>query len=180
MYLDSTIIIPQHISRHAFISAQFILFDSLFAFSLEYHILGCILFSLYFSTILHWNCVRKMSIVKMVDIVLAISAMSRVTFVDVYRFTPYYQTVWNVSTISSLVMFIVNDILFYYQVSNTVKICEKNTHFHYFSLEHTKTNSKSREMAYYRNVYTHMFFLHVLPPCVSVICACRSIMINNA
>ena len=176
MYLDDTVIVPQHISRQAFCSAQFILFDSLFAFLLEYNVLGYILFSLYISTMFHWNCVRRMSIIKMVDIVLAISAMSRVTFVDVYRFTPYYQTVWNVSTASILIMFIINETLFYFQVSNTANTRNPSIYFHYFSLNHTKPNSKARELAYYRNVYTHMFFLHVLPPCVSAVCACRSIM----
>ena len=93
MFFDDTIIIPQHISRHAFCSASFILFDSLLAFVLEYHVTGILLFFLYVSTMLHWNCVRRMSIIKIVDIILAISVLSYVTFVDIYRFTPYYQSV---------------------------------------------------------------------------------------
>jgi len=175
---DTTIIIPQHISRHAFCSVQFILYNSLIAFLLHYHVTGSILFFLYFSTLLHWNCVRRMSIIKMVDIALAVSALSYVTFIDIYRFTPYYQNVWYISTTSSIIMFVINETLFYYQVSKQLRNSCSDTKFHYFSLIYTLPNSNARELAYFRNVYTHMFFLHVLPPCVSAICACRSIMIK--
>jgi hypothetical protein len=181
MFFDDTIIIPQHISRHAFCSASFILFDSLLAFVLEYYVLGSILLLLYFSTMLHWNCVRRMSVIKIIDIVLAMSDMFHVTLIDSYRFTPYYRSVWWISTTSSFIMFVVNEILFYYQVStekNPNRIMIKSSYFHYFSLEYTPPNSQARELAYYRNVFTHMFFLHILPPCVSVICASRSIIEN--
>jgi hypothetical protein len=179
---DKSIIVPQHISRQAFCSAQFILFDSLLAFSLEYRVLGCILSSLYVSTMLHWNCVRRMGVIKIADIVLAISAVSRVTFFDSARFSPYYRTLWNVSMASSIVMFMVNEMLFYFQVHNDGNFGrlpqnDRRFHFHYFSLDYTPPNSKAREMAYYRNVYTHMLFLHVLPTSICAICACRSLQI---
>jgi len=175
---DSTIIVPQHISRHAFCSAQFILFDSLLAFVLEYHILSCNLFLLYVSTMLHWNCVRRMTVIKIVDIILTVSSVSRMTFIDIVRFTPYYQTVWNVHVFIAIVMFVVNETLFYYQVTNSENRDKTNNHFHYFSLKYTMPNSPAREMAYYRNVYTHMFFLHVMIPGSCAICACRSLMYN--
>jgi len=178
--MDPTVIIPPHISRHAFCSAQFFLFDSLLAFALEYRVLGCILSSLYVSTMLHWNCVRRMSFIKIADIVLATSAVSHVTFFDSARFSPYYRTLWTVSMASSIVMFMVNEILFYFQVQNDGNLGQRtqsDTRFHYFSLDYTPPNSKAREMAYYRNVYTHMLFLHVLPTSICAICACRSLLI---
>jgi hypothetical protein len=180
MILDDTVIIPQHISRHAFCSAQFFLFDSFLAFVLEYRALGCILFSLYISTMLHWNCVRRMSVIKIVDIVLAATAISRVTFFDSARFSCYYQNVWNVSVATSLIMFMVNEILFYFQVhgnENPRRPLHEDTcrRFHYFSLEFTVPNSCTRESAYYRSVYTHMLFLHVLPTTTCALCACRSL-----
>jgi hypothetical protein len=184
MFLDDTIIIPQHISRHAFCSASFILFDSLLAFVLEYYALGTILFLLYFSTMLHWNCVQRMSVIKIIDIVLAVGSIYHATIIDSKRFTPYYQTVWFVTVIISFTMFFINEILFYFQVSsnNTVlrtSFLRSNYRtFHYFSREYTAPNSEARELAYYRNVYTHMLFLHVIIPWSCAICACRSLFLN--
>jgi hypothetical protein len=155
--LDSTVIVPPHISRNAFYTAQFFLFDSLLAFVLEYRMLALILFSLYISTLMHWNCVRRLGVIKLVDTMLAVTALSHITFVDSRRFTPYYQTVWIASTTTSIVAFVVNETVFYLA---------------------TRESTPESSSAYYRNVYTHMLFLHILPAATAAICAGRSVILS--
>ena len=169
MIFDPTVIVPPHISRNTFYSAQFFLFDSMRAFVLEYRMLGILLCSLYISTLMHWNSVRRLSVIKLVDIILAVTALSHVTFVDSRRFTPYYQTVWITSVTTSIMVFVVNETVFYLATRESIP---------------DKSSSACTQIidssVYYRNVYTHMVFLHVLPTTTMAICAGRSLILSTA
>jgi hypothetical protein len=179
MYLqhaDKDILVPQHISKHALYSAQCLIILSFNAYKYEYYKLCVLLSTLYISSIFHWAKVRYKGLVKTIDIILAFSTMITITFYDINRFCPVYQNVWyyTVSIISTA--FITNEVLFYYQVLRYKnKIINKPCKYYwYFSLEYTNPNTYQRELAYYRSTYTHMIFVHILPPVVSGYCGIKS------
>jgi hypothetical protein len=179
MYLqhtDTDILVPQHISKKALYSAQCLIILSGIAFIYEYYKLFVLLFLLYISSILHWSKVLYKGLVKTIDIILAFSTIITITFYDINRFCPVYQKVWYYTVTIISTAFITNEVLFYYQVlrySNKI-INRPCKNYWYFSLEYTNPNTYQRELSYYRNTYTHMVFVHILPPVVSGYCGIKS------
>jgi hypothetical protein len=171
--MDNTIIIPTHISKNALYTAQFFIFDSFVAFLLGYKTTSFLLFCLYFTTILHWSRVRQMSVIKIIDMVVALSTILHAFLVDSHRFDDYFVSGIIIPTYlySSLAMFVYNEVVFYYQV-----FYERPIPDNYFikMLQYTLPNSKEREFAYYRSTYTHMLFFHVSTTCFWTICAVLS------
>ena len=86
------------------------------------------------------------------DIAMAFTVMMHISFVDSMHFAPGYRAIWASSVLVSSCAFIVNEIVFYYQLKNDGK----------------------REWVYIRSTYTHMFFLHALPPLTCWYCAHNS------
>ena len=192
-HTDKIILIPQHISRIALFSVQFVLFVCYLAYIYEYTRLCILLFGLYVSSILHWNKVQHKGIVKTIDIILANSVFMHVTIFDCNRFIHKY--IWYITAVISVSGFITNEYLFYHQVLTPLRIYPKGAHgnftllnrpimgdlivqrcknkkvgfiskYWYFSLDYTNPNTMNRELAYYRSTFTHMFFIHVLPTTV--------------
>jgi len=90
-HTDNIILIPQHISRVALISVQFLIFVCYLAYIYEYNRLCVLLFGLYVSSILHWNKVKYEGIVKTIYILLANGVILHVTIFDCYRFLHTYR-----------------------------------------------------------------------------------------
>jgi hypothetical protein len=159
------ILIPQHISRVALCSVQFILFIFYLAYIYEYNRLCVLLSGLYVSSMLHWNKVQYQGIIKTTDIIFVNSVFIHVTVFDCKRFIHPYK--WYITAIISIFAFILNEYLFYHQVlkykNKTVIYTGK---YWYFSIDYTNPNTIEREYAYYRSTITHMVFVHVLPTSV--------------
>jgi hypothetical protein len=170
-HCDISILIPQHISRRAFISAPLLLYNSVLAYSLNYKIICILLGSVYITTILHWNAVKYSSKIKTIDTVLANITILHLTFVDSYRFCPDHQQYWMYVFYIILGGFAMNEYLLYMQVtrfSNTVVYVENTyTKWPLSLLNYTNPNTYERELAYYRSTYTHMFFVHIVPSVIS-------------
>lgn len=150
-------IVPQHISRKAFYSAQFLLVGSAAAFYYCYYVLSFLLFCLYSTTMLHWNKVMRISFIKVADIAMAFTVMMHISFVDSMHFAPGYRAIWASSVLVSSCAFIVNEIVFYYQLKH----------------------DGEKEWVYLRSTYTHMFFLHAVPPLTCWYCVHMSNAYNN-
>lgn len=175
-HTDVEILVPQHISKNALYSAQFFVMLSIIAFNYKYYKMLLLLSLLYITSILHWRKVKYFSIIKTIDIILAFLTIITITLFDIHRFCNMYKNVWYFTVFIVLSAFIVNEILFYYQVliyKNKImnKYCKK---YYYFSLEYTNPNTIQREYAYYRSTYTHMLFIHIIPSIVSGYCAIKS------
>jgi len=174
---DNDIAIPQHISKKAFYSIQFILLDGLLAIKLCYYRLAITLLCLYITSILHWNKVKYVSMVKIIDIILATGTILQVTYIDSYRFTEYYFNLWNYSVNLCICTFFLNEILFYFQVlsqNNKVLKDHMNCKYYYFSLYYSNPNTEYRELCYKRSAYTHMLFIHIFPTVACAYCAIMS------
>lgn len=143
---NNRIIVPQHISRYALISAQSILMSSITGFYYKYYFMATILVFLYVSTLLHWYKVTYYSLIKIVDTLLAITCLVLVTFRESKRFLPPHRKLWYYSLCISLSAFTINELLFYY---------------------HTSKNQLT-EFFYYQNTFVHMIFLHLLPNFVCI------------
>jgi hypothetical protein len=172
---DPHILIPQHISRRALISATFLLNNSILAYALNYQVICVLLGSVYVTTLLHWNAVKHTGTIKTVDTVLANITILHLTFVDSYRFCPKHQQYWMYVFYTILCGFITNEVLLYMQVtrySNRVKYIKNQYETWPLTiLNYTNPNTYNRELAYYRSTYTHMFFVHILPSIMSAIFA---------
>ena len=174
-HCDPHILIPQHISRRAFISATFLLNNSIIAYVLDYQVLCVLLGFVYVTTLLHWNAVKYKGIIKTLDTVIATTTILYLTFIDRYRFCPKHQEYWLYVFGAIVCGFTMNEYLLYMQVtrySNQVKYIKNNYETWPLTLlNYTNPNTYNRELAYYRSTYTHMFFVHILPLVMSSIFA---------
>jgi len=179
-HTDNIILVPQHISRIALFSVQFILFVFYLAYIYEYNRLSVLLFGLYISSILHWNKIQYKGLIKTVDIILVNGVFLHVTIFDCYRFSKSHRFLWYNTAIICVVAFITNEYLFYHQV---IKYKNKKVAFTdnywYFSLDYTNPNTMNRELAYYRSTFTHMMFIHILPTTVCAYSGISSYMQNK-
>jgi hypothetical protein len=140
---DNIILIPQHISRFALISVQFVLFISYLAYIYEYNRLCILTFALYVSSIFHWNKVKYEGIVKTIDILFANGVFLHVTIFDCHRFLDVHRFLWYKTLIICIVAFITNEYLFYHQVLKNKRVQFTNK-FWYFSLDYTNPNTMNK------------------------------------
>jgi hypothetical protein len=152
--MDSPLLIPQHISRIGLYSGQIVLLNSIASYYYDYYLLASLLFVLYITTLIHWNKIYKNGMVKTLDIIFALLCMLSVTFRDSLRFTPEYAALWYASISTSIVVFVVNECLLYYQLS--LPMITDKTYIYNIS------------------VVTHIIFLHFMPNITCVICVAGS------
>jgi hypothetical protein len=110
------LIVPQHISRVAFFSAPFLICAGVMSHIYNYVSLTICLSGLLITSIMYWNKIQKYSIIKMVDIGLAISVLLIMTGISMSDFDEQYKRLWNQTVFISIVMYFINNILFYYQI----------------------------------------------------------------
>jgi len=166
---DPEILIPQHISRKAFYSATGFLINAIISFIFDYKISAPLLFTLFVTTLLHWNKVKHKGIIKTIDIFFAVITSIYLLLVDSYRFCPEYQVYWFYGHYITVSAFVINECIFYLRTTPiTIYIpfilrtsvfvpCSNVLTFY------TKPNTYERELVYYINAYTHMFFCHIQP-----------------
>jgi hypothetical protein len=167
---DTTVLIPQYISRCAFYSATgFILPNCILAYVFDYQCRFVLFAMLYTFTMLHWNKVKRDGIIRTVDIMFAYLCTYRFTFIDRYRLCPTYQTYWLYVFYTMIIAFIINEYILYMQVVRGYPYSTESqykykvyTQWPLRLLNYTQPNTKERENAYYRSTYVHMFFFHVL------------------
>ena len=174
-HCDPDILIPQHISRRALISATFFLYVSIVAYVLDYPVTCVLLGSVYITTLLHWNAVKYIGTIKIVDSALATTIILKLTFVDRYRWCTKFHQYWMYVFYILVCGFATNEYLLYMQVtrfSNKVVYTKSlYTIWPLTLLNYTNPNTYKRERAYYRSTYTHMFFIHIFPTTISAMFA---------
>lgn len=167
------IIVPQEISQKAFYSIPIFIVCYIVFKYLQYEYAE-ILLLLALTSYLHWRKVLKISIIKILDIITSVSTILLVTLYSSRRFNAHSCFVWNTMVVIIVVAFIMNEILFYNQVmrDSIEDIIEDG--YHYFTLGWTAPDTVFRQHAYHRSVYTHMFFLHIVPSVIAMYCAIHS------
>jgi hypothetical protein len=172
--------IPPHISIFCVGTAHFFLFSgTLYLFCKQplFIIIGCNLLALYISSVIHWKYSMFDSVIHYVDFVLVIDNVVYTTYV-LYTFSNLVFTIWIINISVAFFIFIINEILYYYQIKvpknilrnnptfkmndSNMKLLELNHFQKYFSLEPTWPNTPQREYAYYRSTITHGLFVHGL------------------
>ena len=143
---NNDIIIPFYISKYGLITGQLFLINAIVCFVNNYILLSSLLSILYITTILHWNKIKKNGIIRTIDITFAIITIIRITLYDSYYFIPNYKVIWNLYVIISSIIFCINEYIFI-----------KNKHY-------------NNEYIYYRNVFIHLLFLHIIPNTLCIIC----------
>ena len=68
------------------------------------------------TSIMYWNKIQKYSMIKVVDISFAISALLIMTGISMSDFDEQYKRLWNQTVFISIVMYFINNILSYYQI----------------------------------------------------------------
>ena len=117
------------------------------------------LFVLYISTILLWYKIYHKSIIKNIDTFLVISVLLKILFHDSLRWESKYRNIWFYYVCICIIIFIINQFILYEKIYNKESIL------------YCPVNTQSRENAYYINVFTHIFFMHLLLPLIGVYCA---------
>jgi hypothetical protein len=157
--------IPQQISNYALYSGQIFIFGAIVACFLKHYYLSALIFLLYVSTMLFWSNVRTkyLSKEKLFDSFIAASTVLLATFYYArYYFKPQYKTIWCVTIAFSIFVFIINEIVYYFNVNKwkdfgrLVNIAERNV-----------INNMT--------VFSHILFLHILPVFAYIYCAVSSI-----
>ena len=129
------ILVPQHISKYACLSACLCLFPNCgITYVYGYTNLSLLFGLLFITSILHWHKVRHGWISK-IDRGVALMTLYRLTFVDRLRLHPTYQTYWFYIVSIMGTSFIFNELAF---VPKHMKSC-------------------------YYSVGRHVMFIHVLP-----------------
>lgn len=173
--MNGPLLIPTHISKYGCYSSYCILGAGLFVSMYEHYIVALLAFLQSIVSYLNWKTVKKYGWVKTIDILIACIMIIYITFVDSASFRPKYRHLWYATVCVIIAIFIMNELLLYYQVKapvyESISSAQNNQ---YFSLNYTEPGSAQREYAYYRSTFTHILFIHLIPVMVVVYCIYQS------
>ena len=171
---DTDLIIPQHISRMALYSACFCLFPNCFlTYIFGYERMAAVFGALYISTVLHWYKPKRHGTMRTIDMCLAICTLYRLTFIERFRLHTFYQPYWMYTFYTVIIAYLCNEYVYYMQIKRVRSgdiepsvVITEYTQWPMRLLNYTQPNTKERENAYYISMYTHIFFIHLLPSIV--------------
>lgn len=170
--LDERILIPKHISKYGCYSSVCMAVAGAIAIAYRFYVAGALVLAQAMLSYLNWYEVKRFSVIKVMDAMLAVLILTRITFVDSTRFPAKQQRIWITALVIILCTFVINEALLYYQVKARVFDSDPDAHRApiYFSLTYTRTGTHEREYAYYRSTITHIAFIHLMPIIVLVYC----------
>jgi hypothetical protein len=141
-----TVIIPQQYSKYGVYTSFFVLLNAIVAFAYKDYVLATLLSTLFLTSVSNWSKVYLMSYVKMVDIFIAISTISYITFCN--HFNPFWRKMWNTVICIAIVIFIYNSLVFY---------------------EIVLIQKRGNREVYIGHVFLHLAFLHIAPTVVCML-----------
>lgn len=165
---DNDLVIPQYISKYALYSACFCLFPNcILTYIFGYERMAMVFGALYISTMLYWYKPKRHGIIRKIDICLALFTIYRLTFIERFRLHTIYQPYWMYMFYTMIIAYLYNEYVFYMRVNRGFS----NNNIGYTDyiqwplrlLNYTHPHTKERENAYYISMYTHIFFIHLLP-----------------
>lgn len=174
-HTDPVICVPQHISRYGIYSSHLFLLNAICSNVYNYNSLYILGIILYITSLLHWYKIKHDGPIKYIDVITCIISMTSITFYDSTFFCPRHRLIWFFSTFVSIVAYLFNKYIEFYQQrfkSDTYFL--NNEPYHYLSLKYTRPNTLHRELSYKYSVYIHIIFLHV-----NLSCSCIYGIINS-
>ena len=183
----SEILIPSYISRRAFFSIPFFFLNSIVAYYYNYQRLTALMWFLTYTSVIYWNCPKKMDLIKVIDISMAITTFYTVIFLDSYYFTPRNQFIFWISSTVCITFEFMNEFWFQHTM-NLLKDFEKLENPQIQEKEKPRITfegerlvnidyrkiEKGKENVQIASVYLHMFFLHIFPNVVCMYCIINS------
>ena len=92
------------------------------------------------------------------------------TFYYKNLFKTEHKTLWNITAILIVSIFIMNSIVTYYQIIYKNKTQNCQSEYNYFSLNYTEPESQARKLCYYYTTFVHLSFVHILPGIILAYC----------
>lgn len=173
--MNGPLLIPTHISKYGCYSSYCIFAAGLIVSIYERYIIALLAIFQSIVSYFNWKTVKKNGWVKTIDILIACIMIIYITVVDSASFRPRYRQLWYTTVYIIIAVFIVNELLLYYQVKAPVYESNSSSQTsEYFSLNYTAPGSAQREYAYYRSTFTHIMFIHLIPSIVVVYCIYQS------
>lgn len=182
----STIIVPRRYSRIGMITGNLFLLNGVVSYFLNCKSVGILGFPLYLSTLSYWYEIRKESKIRYVDMFMAFTNISYVTYLSLFFF--YEGNPWIRNILFGFFVYILNNFIFYYQVLSNPKNNQKNvalllenrlSSYRYFSLAYTEPFTYKRHCAYRYSVMIHLVFLHALPTMTCMYCLIETERMKN-
>lgn len=176
--------IPPTISWICVVTCHIYLFVALLLLlckQLVLKILGLVLVILYTTSFTHWTHPLFYTFSHYADLFMVFVSISYGTYA-MYCTSKLVFTIWAVCLLATTIIFITNEVLYYYQVkipknilesdpgyivpvAEPIKNSEKTLAYQwnrYFSLKPTWPHTNEREYAYYRSTITHAFGVHLI------------------
>jgi len=187
-FINDDLAIPTYISIWGVYSGHTFLFTSFLCNYYNWRYLSYHCFFLYLTTLAHWSYPKKKGFIRNVDILTA-TTINLYGAYESYFLAYNYQIVWYSSFFIMTLAFLFNEHLYYHQITKyEEKNITKNDNIRlidsiiitvlpnnrYFSITPTKPGTKEMEYAYYRSVFTHIFFTHFFSQIATIYC-----IINN-
>ena len=154
--MDDNILIPTYISKYGCYSSACIFIASIFVSVYKYYVTA------------------GLALGQSIDIIIASVMIIYITAVDSVTFYPEYRILWYCTVAIIASVFIVNELLLYYQVKTRIYDESSAVKFSYFSLNYTYPGTEQRKYAYYRSTITHILLIHLLPVIVFIYCVYHS------
>ena len=146
------LLIPRKYTRIGHVSSLFILGLAISCFQHNEIYMGFFASSLYITTNLHWNYVRRKGLIRDLDII-AVKSCFFFSMFAAYKY--YYCKRYYLISIINLIGYFCNERLNYHTIHNPYYL--------------RSTSSEKKHWTYIRACLTHVFFLHI-SQCINGIC----------
>ena len=179
--MDEQILIPQHISIYGCYSSACILIGSIVAGVHQFYMSAILGFVLSIVSYMNWKKVTIFGWIKIIDSLVASTLILYITFVDSSSFHPTYRLIWIAAVCTVVVVFVMNEILLYYQVKKPIYVGDiSSSSYRYFSTYYTEPGTPQREYAEYRSTFTHIISIHIMLVGVCIYCTYNSFSSQNS
>jgi hypothetical protein len=158
---DEKILVPQHISQYGVYTSHIFIITACHAFYENDATLGSMLLFLYITSITNWAIVYRKSIIKQIDMTIAICSIIKISLYNSNGFHEY-KNMWLHALYTSISVVMINKYIFYNKIYNTN------------SKLYCIPNTLCRENAYYNNVIIHILCLHIFLPIITLYCSISS------
>ena len=168
LYDKSVPVVPYNISKYGVYSGQIMLVYVILALYYKQYYLSGLGIVLYITTMLYWRNIQKWSNIKSLDIFVVVCFVLLITFYYAPKyFTESNRTVWHIMVILTLLIYLFNNVIWYYQVLQYYNIYKPeqymNKSYSYFSLDYTNPATVQRDLANLYSTLVHCVFIHIVP-----------------
>jgi hypothetical protein len=164
------IFIPQDITKWGILTSFGLFGFTFIAYKYKCYFLAIVSLCLFITSILHWHRQTLFGPIKIIDMLLVGILFSSLTFYYKNFFKTEHRTLWNITALLIVSIFIINSIIIYYQLINKNKTHSCQSEYNYFSLNYTDPNTDARTLSYYYTTFVHLSFVHILPGIILAYC----------